>query len=87
MGFKKYEELAYKEDREFQNKAETLYVANDIRLGHSEDLKNEVIKPWIKKLPSVEFDGVFISNSYGLTRHRYLGGKLPVEDETLFEDF
>ncbi len=86
---KKNEELVIKEAREFQSKDEPLYIANEVRSGHSEDLKNEVIKPWITQLPLVELDGVYIAraNNYGTIRQRYLGEKLPVENEPLFEDF
>jgi hypothetical protein len=55
-----------------------------VRIDHTRDLKEEVIKPWLKQLPDVCVDGVYFRGSKDPFKE---DSKLLVESTHLFSDF
>jgi len=65
------------------------YVSPEARMQHTEELKKDVIKPWIEQLPFASEQGVYRYLAGGAIPFTGFTGeeKLEVEKRELFEDF
>lgn len=61
------------------SKEEELSISREAREVHTDELRREVIKPWLEQLPIISLD-VFFFQSY------FPFGELPVEQNDLFPD-
>jgi hypothetical protein len=61
-----------------------LRIPLQVRIDHTKDLKEEVVKPWLKQLPDVCVEGVYFRGSKDPFKE---DSKLPVESTHLFGDF
>lgn len=72
--------------RELGDKLGRVKAMDELRRAHTEDLKREVIRPWIDQLPYVGFDKIYYSLEGSLHIYFRHDTKLEVEEE-FFDDF
>jgi hypothetical protein len=85
---KRYKHELEKEHERHLKKAGGPYIPFEIRKGHTDALKGQVIIPWLEQLPRLNLSGIYKSEQVAIfPRPEYKGEKLQVESNIIFNDF